>query len=278
MVYNMKKLLPLTLILVFALGFLSGCKKDKGDPPALPPAESMAIDFTNFEAGKKSAEISLPKGVEDINWSLVYGVADFWRTIINTTLAVPVLSFKLAVDQTPSYIDNKTWQWKYTYASVYTVRLTGQNRSTDVLWNMYITKTGSGGFGEFLWFSGTSKLDGKGGQWTLNYSPTDQVPVLEIVWTRTGTTMGTVKYTYVKTKLADKVTTNPFNTSYITYGKTTGSFDAYYTIHYYYSTAFADFNVEWSTTGKNGRVKCLGFYGDTVWHCWDGNYVDITCP
>lgn len=277
----MKKIFTLLLLLIFAGSILTNCKKDKGNPPALPPEGSMLIDFSNFESGKKSSDISLPKGVENLNWELVYGIANFWNDILVTTLAVPVYSFKLATDESPVYIEDKTWQWTYTatYLTVsYTARLTGQIRSTDVLWKMYITRTGAGGFSEFVWFQGTSLLDGTGGQWTLNYSPTDQVPVLQIDWTKTGTTIGTVKYTYVKEYLPGGTTANPFKNSYIIYGKTTGIYNAFYTIHYYYNTGFSDFNVEWSTSDNIGRVKSLGVYGDTAWHCWDGNYVDVTCP
>lgn len=279
----MKKYLPFVVIFVFALGFLTSCKKDKGNPPALPPEASMVIDFSNFESARKSGDISLPKGVEDINWNLVAGIADFWHNIISATLAVPVLSFKLAINEKPSYLDVKTWQWKYTatYLQVsYTARLTGQIRSTDVLWKMYITRTGTGAYSEFMWFTGTSKLDGTGGQWTLNYSQAEQVPVLQIDWTKTGTAIGSVKYTYIKETLPGTSTANPYKDSFITYGKTTGTLNAFYTIHYYYNSAFAEFNVEWNsnTSGKNGRVKSLGFYGNNDWHCWDGNYVDVTCP
>jgi hypothetical protein len=277
----MKKFFAILLLILLTGSLLTSCKKDKGDPPVLPPKESMDIDFSNFVTGKKSAEILLPKGDPDVNWNLVYGIADFWRKILVTTLAVPVLSFKLAVDETPVYLDKKTWQWTYntTYLTIsYKARLTGQIRSSDVLWQMYITRTGAGGFSEFLWFYGTSKLDGTGGQWILNYSPADQVPVLQIDWTRTSTTIGNITYTYIKEKLDDGVTANPFNSSFITYGKTTGTLNAFYTIHYYYKTAFADFNVEWSTSEKNGRVKSLEFFGDPAWHCWDIHYVDVSCP
>jgi hypothetical protein len=277
----MKNIFALLLLVILTGSLIISCKKDKGDPPVLPPKESMEIDFSNFDTGKKSADILLPKGDPDVNWNLVYGIADFWRKIIFTTLAVPVASFKLAVDETPVYLDDKTWQWTYntTYLTIsYKARLTGQIRSSDVLWQMYITRTGVGGFSEFLWFHGTSKLDGTGGQWILNYSPADQVPVLQIDWTRTNSTIGNVTYTYIKEKLADGVTANPFNSSFITYGKTTNTLDAYYTIHYFYNTAFADFNVEWSTSAKNGRVKSLEFFGNTEWHCWDIHYVDVSCP
>jgi len=270
----MKKILTLLLLMIFSSTLFTGCKKDNGDPPLLPPVESMEIDFSNFE--------STPlKGINDVNWTLVSGIAGFWNNIITATLAVPVLSFKLAVDETPVYLDDKTWQWTYTasYLTIsYTARLTGQIRSTDVLWKMYITRTGAGGFSEFLWFEGTSELDGTGGIWTLNYSPTDQVPVLEIEWTKTAATVGSVTYTYVKEKLADGVTTNPFNGSYITYGLTTNTYDAYYSIHYYYNTAFADFDVEWSTSTYDGRVMSLQVFGDEEWHYWDSNYSDALGP
>ena len=58
---------------------------------------------------------------------------------------------------------------------------------------------------------------------------------------------------------------------------TTGTYNKYYNIHFYYLTEFYDANVEWSTTGIIGRVKCLKFFGDSVWHCWDATHVDATC-
>lgn len=145
---------------------------------------------------------------------------------------------------------------------------------------MYITKDGTGGFAEFLWFEGTSKLDGTGGQWILNHSSTYKEPVLQIDWTKTGTSVGTVKYTYVRA-LNDNRVADPSKTSYIEYGKTSGtSFNAYYNIKYYSLTlqAFSNVNVEWSTTGHNGRVKSLEYFGNSNWYCWDGNLTNIVCP
>jgi hypothetical protein len=280
----MKKIFSLLLLTVFLASLMTGCKSKPGDPPVLPPAESMAIDFSNFESGKKSADILLPKGVENSNWEFAALVAGYWRAVIFTTLAVPVMSFDLAIDQTPVYLDNKTWQWSYNatvFTVTYKVRLTGQIRSTDVLWNMYITKEGTSGFAEFVWFEGTSDLDGKGGQWTLNHSSTYQEPVLTIDWEGDGTDVTYVKYTYVRT-LNNARVADPFKNSFIEYGTTTGTYDSYYTIYYYNGAAFSNMDVMWSSTGLNGKVSCLPFFGDTVdptWHCWDGNYVNITsCP
>ena len=271
----MKKYFTLLLLTVFLASILTGCKKKHGDPPVLPPQESMIIDFTNFESGKKSADFITEKGVNDYNWGFSALVAGYWRAVIFTTLAVPVASFDLALDKDPVWIDKNTWQWSYdvTVLSVkFKARLVGQLRSTDVLWKMYITREGTGGFAEFLWFEGTSNIDRKGGSWTLNYSSAYQTPVLTITWTGDGTKVTYVKYTYVKN--------DSFKNSYIEYktSATSANFDSSYKIYYYNGSEFTSMDVEWNSVNHSGRVKCQSFYSDTNWHCWDQYYVDITCP
>jgi hypothetical protein len=270
----MKKIIFIVLIL--SAVFYSGCKKDKGEPPVLPPQESMTIDFSNFEVQKKSVDpFSGQKGTENSNWDFAAGVASYWKLIINTTLIVPVASFKIATDQVPVFLSEKNWQWSYsvTVANVtYKARLTGEIRANDVAWKMYIAREGTGSYPEFVWFEGTSKQDGTGGQWILNQSALAPTPLLQIDWTKSGTSVGSVKYTYVKNGDA-------FKTSYIEYGLTTNTLNAYYTIHYYNSSIvkFSEVNVEWNTTTHNGRVKCLDYLGDINWHCWDNNKINVTC-
>ena len=235
----------------------------------------MTIDFSNFDTGAKSAYITPGvKGTENSNYEFAATVAIIWKLIINTTLAIPVASFKLAVDQTPVYVSDKNWQWSYnvTVANVtYKARLTGQIRATDVAWKMYVSKDGAGAFTDFLWFEGTSKLDATGGQWILYQSTTVPGAILQIDWTKTGASIGTVKYTYIK---ADS-----FNTSYIVYGLTTNALNAYYTIHYYNSNLvkFSDVNVEWNTTSHEGRVNSIDYLGNANWYCWDSNKVNTVC-
>ena len=255
----MKKIFPLVLIMFLSAGFFTGCKKDKGQPPVLPPPESMAIDFSNFVSASKSGEmIPGQKGTQNSNWQYAATVAGVWRLIISTTLAVPVAAFNATVNQTPIFVSTKLWQWSYTVTvsnTTYNARLTGQ---------------GANAFAEFLWFEGTSKADGTGGQWILNQDPLSPVTFLQIDWTKTGTTVGTVKYTYVKTG-------DPFNSSYIAYGLTTDVLNAYYTIHYYNDVKFSDVNIEWNTTTNEGRVQSVDYLGDSNWYCWDSNKVNTVC-
>jgi len=271
----MKKIWSLSLVIVLIAGFLGGCKKDKGDPPSLPPAESMQIDFSNFSSTTKSSEMSFDsKGTEDINWQTAALIAGTWRLIIATTLAIPVASFKVSIDQDPVYLSEKKWQWSYNVSAAgvtYKARLTGEIRTSDAKWEMYVAREGADAFAEFKWFEGTSKLDGTGGQWLLSESNLVQTPILQIDWTKSGTTIGTVKYKYLKSGSS--------NGAYIDYGLTSSSLNAYFTIHYYSTTLgrFSDVNIEWNTTSKNGRIKSSD-YLDGLWQCWDSNRGNIICP
>jgi hypothetical protein len=269
----MKKKLSFTLILILFGAIFTSCKKDKGEPPVLPPQESMTIDFSNFAYQKKSSDqIYEQKGTDNSNWEFAATAAGIWKLLINSTLAVPVASFKLAANQLPVYLSEKTWQWSYTVSVAninYKARLTGQIRTTDVVWKMYITKEGTGGFAEFLWFEGTSKLDGNSGQWILYESFQSQLALLQIDWTKTGSSIGNVKYTLIKN--------DAFKTSYLEYGLTSALLNAYFTIHYYNGLKFSDVLVEWNTTTLNGRVRSIDFMGDNTWHCWDSNKNNVTC-
>ena len=271
------------LILILGSLLFTGCKK-KDTPPALPPANSMTIDFSNFSAGNKSAYIyPQTKGITtNVNWFLASTTAGFWNIILTVNLVVPIAAFKKAVETTPVYMNNNTWEWKFSVSSVgstYNARLSGQIVTDSVKWVMYIAKDGVGGFTEFAWFTGTSSLDGKGGQWILNHSQTFPVPLIQIDWAVTGKDIGSIKYTYIR-DLKDNGTEDLFKTSYIQYGLTSGTLNAFYNIHFNNSTTTSDFKdvyIEWSTTNHNGHIKALHYYQDSNWHCWDGTGVDVTC-
>ena len=282
----MKKLSTLTLILIFTIAFFTGCKKNIGDPPVLPPIETMKIDFSNFTSGNKSAEIteieSALKGVESGNYQYASAVAGFWNLLLTLNLAIPVTSFSESFNHTPTYIDNKTWQWAYSVnalAGTYKARLTGQIRASDIKWEMHLTKEGIGAFSEFLWFEGTSALNGNSGQWILYHSATFPEQMLQIDWTIENEIVGNIKYTYVRVKKDDR-TIDTSNGSYIVYGLQNSSLNAFYNVHIYESFlahSFVDVFIEWSTANNNGHVKAFYKYTDNNWHCWNSNGNDIVC-
>jgi hypothetical protein len=281
----MKKLLFLILLLIHSSWFFTSCKKDNGVAPELPPLESMIIDFSNFESGKKSTELfSEIKGVENSSWEFAATVAGYWRSIITLSLAVPITSFKLAVDNDPVFIGNNTWQWSYNaniivnqVSVTYKTRLTGEIKETDVLWKMNVSKEGTGAFTEFVWFEGTTAIDGTGGEWTFNHSSQYPEALLKIVWTKSGTSVGTIKYTYMREKNNSR-TSDPFKDSYIEYSETNASLNAKYLIHYFNGLSFSDVEVQWNRTSHNGKLKAPTYFGNTNWYCWNEQLINVTCP
>ena len=84
---HMKRYFALLIVSALLMTQFSSCKKDKGDPPVLPPAGSMAIDFNNFDqTGKGDYSVSIPKSTPNSNWELASGAAMLWNVIIYTTL------------------------------------------------------------------------------------------------------------------------------------------------------------------------------------------------
>jgi hypothetical protein len=281
----MKKLFSFLFIIALISGLFWGCEKKKDSPPALPPVETMKIDFSNFIAPTKSAKIgSEIKGVtvaDKSNWTLAATVAGVWNTILAINLVVPVASFGVAVNKTPVYLDNKKWEWKYDFnviGATYKARLTGQIRTTDIKWEMYISREGIGAFAELLWYEGTSNLDGKGGQWVLNHSQLFPEPMLQIDWKVEGSAIGNIKYTYIRDKKDDR-SSDPFKNSYIEYGLITSALNAFYNVHQNTGApnVFNDVFIEWSTTAYNGHIKAHYYFQDDAWHCWNGTGDNVTC-
>lgn len=278
----MKKLFPFLVITAIISGLFLGCEKKKDTAPSLPPVSSMSIDFSNFipptKGGITQGEVKADKS----NWTIASTTAGVWNLILAINLAVPVASFGVAVNKTPVYIDNKTWEWSYDFnviGATYKARLTGQIRTTDVKWEMNISKDGIGAFDEILWFEGTSKLDGTSGQWILNHSQAFPEPMLQIDWTKAATAgIGIIKYTYVREKKDDR-SVDPFKSSFIEYGLTTTTLNAFYNVHQNTgaSNVFNDVNIEWNTTSHNGHIKANYYFQDSNWHCWNEVGDNVTC-
>jgi len=279
----MKKLTLISLVITIIVGLFWGCEKEE-NPPVLPPAGTMSIDFSNFITSKKSAitegEIKGTNIGDITNWSLAATTAGVWNIILAVNLVIPVASFKLAVDNTPVYLDNK-WEWSYNFnvvGATYKAKLTGQVISDNVKWEMYISREGVGAFTELLWFEGTSKLDGKSGQWILNHSQQFPEPMLQLDWEVVGSSIGNIKYTYIRDKKDDR-STDPFKNSYIQYGLTTNTLNAFYNVHQNTGVmdVFNDIFIEWSSTNHNGHIKAISYFQDNLWHCWNETGDNVTC-
>ncbi len=276
----------LTSMLALALIFSTSCSKEddattETDALVLPPYETMAIDFGDFmDDNSNSGKTALSAKVGN-NWFYSRIVVGVWNTALFSTLAVPVASFKTAFNKTPEYLGENTWQWDYTvdgFASEYAAKLTGELQGEEIHWKMYVSKTGTAPFEEFLWFSGVSKKDGQSGHWILNQSADRPNAMLRIDWERENDEVAGIRYTWVREKKDDD-STDTFKDSYLEYGLQTGDYDVYYNIHFYDTemSSFSDVNIEWNRTTYNGRVRAELYFEDNKWRCWDETGEDAVC-
>ncbi len=270
---------PLIYFLLFLIVFTS-CEKDPADKkaPEIPPVETLFIDFGEIGDVGKSAEAL------KTNWIYSATKVTIWNIAVWSTFAVPAAAFKLAFNNTPEVINDVTWTWQWKYAvtgfnNEYTARLVGTlETASTIKWEMYISKSGDNAYEDFLWFEGTSDIDGKSGQWILYYNYEYQDKTVQVDWKIEADEIGEVKYTYVR-KLNDLRVDDKFYGSTLTYGLQDNEFDAYMQIHAYNYQAedFKDTEIEWNRTDYSGHIKDEYFYSDTDWHCWDNNQNDISC-
>lgn len=267
---TLKKFMYFAVILVFVFS-ITACEKDKeaDDSPEMPPEDAFVMDFSDFSNNK-----SQNKSAENVETSVNFGYAALnvgvWNTLLSVGLAVPVTSYKVALDQKPSKTAPNVWEWVYNFdvGSVgHTARLEGTLTSTAIDWKMYISKDGF--FEDFVWYTGQSQLDGKHGTWTLYKSPTENVELLDIEWNYDGDTgIKNIKYTNIETG-------SDANGGYILFGVDKEELNAYYDI--YNTKKDETTNIRWSLTNKNGKVKAQHFFSDDTWHCWDTSQNDIDC-
>lgn len=263
------------------------CNKSDGDDQLpnstaleLPPFESLAIDFGGFIDNSSSGKHASTE-IAGTNWLYPRIVIGVWNTALFTNLAVPVASFAGAFDHDASFIGDNTWQWQYTvegFGGEYTSRLTGELATDEVVWKMYVTKSGIGEFEEFLWFSGVSDLDGQAGAWTLYQSAEHPNRMIDIEWSRENDEIGNVKYIWVR-ELNEAGEADLFKNSYLEFGLEEGDLDAFYDLHVYdyQMESFVDVNIKWNSTDNNGRVMAPSYFEDELWHCWNGNGENVDC-
>ena len=259
----MKKFINKFLMVILAVSGItvSSCEKDKdNDAPALPPESAFVINFSDFQQDAKS---TLTKA----NWTTAAVTVFFWNTVLVGTLAVPVATYVEAIKQPAVRIDNDEWKWSFSVtvgSVVYTAELYAKVIDTDVTWEMYVSQ--QGGFSNFLWYKGTCDILRTHGDWILYYGPGNNVEFLHIDWTHSyDNNTGEINYTNVTSG------TDGFG-DYIHYGVTT---DTQYNVFY---DLFDNSENKLVEIDYNSVTKAGSIYYDGLWHCWDSNLDDISCP
>ena len=264
------------LLIIFSLFIILNCSdstKPDPDPPLIPPLSSVEMDLsslTNSSAQKLSLGKTYDANSVEVgsNWTYAAGTVAFWLTVTNITFAIPTAAFAATINQDPEYLGDLRWKWTKNFMFNHTAELYGEINGSVVNWEMYISRTG--GFQDFLWYTGESNIDGSGGTWTFNESPDIPVEYIEIEWNYSATGVGDLRYEVVKAS-AENVG------SYILYEFDNNTdYNASCTL--FNSVNSNMINIEWHRINHNGRVESSNYFGDDLWHCWDENRDNIDCP
>jgi hypothetical protein len=273
---NIQKIL-LNIVVVVALFFPTACNKSDDDadikpttPPEIPPESTFAADFSGFTDKDTT---NTKSSISYHNWWFSASNVMVWNVIINVNMIVPVAAFRESFNHVPVYDpDLSSWIWSYNFfaqGKTHLAELHGTVMNDSVKWEMYITKQGE--YSDFLWYHGISHNNNTSGDWHLNAEPNDPKEYIYIEWHRDPQqNEADIKYTNVKEGA-------PGIGGYIFYGVNEDPvFNAFYNIYNAQNNNFTE--IEWHRTNENGRVSDEMHFGDTEWHCWDENLMDIICP
>lgn len=263
-------------IAFLSVSMLTSCSKeeeivgDSGSAPSIPPSATFAMDFSTFPSEAGASNNRLEENKMHYGFAAINFV--FWQSWLTVHLTVPVVAFRAALEQEATYIPaEKRWVWSFEVSEgqhTYEADLYAKVADEAVQWEMYVSK--SNGFQDFLWFTGTSALDGTEGSWTVSIEPEKNAREgLLIEWEKEEDEVADIKYTSI-----DKESEN--KDSYITYGKTSDAdFDTFY--HVYLSSEDNLMKIDFHSETKVGRVQSQKHFQDNAWHCWNSYLADIDC-
>ena len=275
------------LIILITLGiFLSSCTKED-IAPELPPQGSFVLEIDDIWKDQVPEPAAMSPGMPESMKALsallgaffVYAAASifWWNTVLTAHLFIPSAAFlesfnHEAVWDRPS----GTWNWTYDVdlpLATFSANLRAETSGDIVKWSMFISK--SGGYTDFLWFTGESNVNNSSGWWTINKNPEgikeDEfgIPYIDIEWNINTDGTSDITYTNIEPESAE-------NGNYITYGIVNDTdLDAYYDI--YRKWEENEVNIKWNKELLYGRVLSMNHFQDPYWHCWNQLFKNIAC-
>ena len=273
-----KSSIKIILALTLSLFIFLHCE-DSNDPipdaPVMPPQSAVSLDLSSL-TNSGTPKISLAKVSDNsstmvgTNWVYAAGTVGFWTSVTSISLSIPAAAFAGTINQEPEYLGDLRWKWTKTFQILlaqYTAELYGEINGSKVDWEMYISQTG--GYSDYLWFTGESNLDGSGGTWTFNKSAAEPVEYLQIEWNLHSDEIDDLRYEVIQTGAENEG-------SYIFYAFDNDEvYNSACTLFNSVDTILV--NVEWHRINRNGRVKSPAYFEDNLWHCWDENRDNLEC-
>lgn len=266
-----RKIQKIGVFILLTAFVVTSCSDDPAslssdEPPQLPPAESMEMDFSTFESNQKVQGEAALAG-ENFTQAVVRAIV--MKAVVDLNLAIPRALLTAASESEAEFNEEGEWVWSYTRNTgqeTYEVRLVAsQGGSNEVNWQFYVTNSELS-IDNRLFFDGTTNADGTQGTWTY-YSLLDETneAVSEIQWE-------VAEDENVSLRL--DVTSDRFDNEgdYIEY-----NFDGTVKSAVYYNAGEDQTTeLQWNIETRAGYLIAPGFNnGEQA--CWDANFDDASC-
>ena len=268
--------------LVLFIAVFQSCQKDsdpgtdQGLAPTLPPQETFIMPFTGFEDTDTTGLTGINDPVEKSgqtyrNWFYAASNVVVWNVVLAVNMALPVASFREAFNHSPVHLGDGLWEWSYDVpvnGQTYTARLTGEMIAGDqVEWIMRISLSGS--FSEVVWYRGTVAEDLSAANWTVYHQANNPETFIGIDYQADASSgVGSIRYTNI-------IPDSPDNGDYIEYREDpTAGFNRAYDV----DRGGDDFlEIQWNVPSNEGQVRNPAHFGDSNFHCWNGQLMDTDC-
>lgn len=173
------------LVVFFAIGLAFTACSDphdqEGDPPAIPSAESMTVNFEGLNSANKMNSVQQT----ETHIGVAYFSALAAGIILEANFAIPKALLSAAENENAEYLGDGEWQWSYSASGdqgSFSVRLTAQTKREEVEWNFYVSTTSTQvNWDDVLLFSGTSTYDGNEGTWNI-FNPVTETQATSSSW------------------------------------------------------------------------------------------------
>lgn len=266
---NRTSLQTLAGILCMLFLFIS-CKDNTSsvpdEPPQLPPARSMEMEFSTFQ--NKQDTGNKVQTTENISRAVVTAV--IMKTVVDINLAIPRALLAAAVNAEAELNADEEWEWSYSKTggeNMYSVRLVAARESDDAVnWEFYVTSSELA-LDNVLFFSGTTNIDGTEGTW-IYYNLQGSEPQQEVSrvdWSINGEDD-------VQLRLEITSDRDDHLGDYIDY-----TFDGTYkTAIYYDASDDATTEIQLTVDTNVGYIVAPD-YNEGQQSCWDSEFQDIAC-
>lgn len=252
------------------LFLLISCKDNTSsapdDPPQLPPARSMEMDFSTFQNQQNSGS----KVQTADNFSRAVVTAVIMKAAVDINLAIPKALLRAASNAEAELNADEEWEWSYSKTegeNMYAVRLVAAREGDDTVnWEFYVTNSELA-LDNVLFFSGTTNSDGTEGTWIYyNLQGSElQQEVSRVDWIVNGKDD-------VQLRLEITSDRNNHLGDYIDY-----TFDGTYkTAVYYDASDEATTEIQLTVDTNVGYIVTPNYNGGQQ-SCWDSDFQDVAC-